>query len=147
MAGCSSLRSSATEADGERMTDSRPVRDGGTLTVALKSDPDKLDPTLSQTLVGRTVFAGMCEKLYDTDRNGTIVPQLAAKLPKITDHGRTVTIDVREDLTFSDGTKLDADAVVTSLLRHRDLAGSARATELGPCARWRRWAATAYGSP
>ncbi|WP_077965524.1 ABC transporter substrate-binding protein [Streptomyces tsukubensis] len=132
MAGCSSLRSSATEADGERMTDSRPVRDGGTLTVALKSDPDKLDPTLSQTLVGRTVFAGMCEKLYDTDRNGTIVPQLAAKLPKITDHGRTVTIDVREDLTFSDGTKLDADAVVTSLLRHRDLAGSARATELGP---------------
>lgn len=114
------------------MTDDRPVRDGGTLTVALASDPDKLDPTLSQTLVGRTVFAGMCEKLYDTDAKGAIVPQLASAPPRISADGKVVTIPVRKDAHFSDGTRLDASAVVTSLLRHRDLAGSARATELGP---------------
>ncbi|WP_234018856.1 MULTISPECIES: ABC transporter substrate-binding protein [unclassified Streptomyces] len=131
-AGCGSLQSSATEVGGERMTDDRPVRDGGTLTVALNADPDKLDPTLAQTLVGRTVFAGMCEKLYDTDVDGKVVPQLATALPKVSDAGRTITFDVRKDAEFSDGTKLDADAVVTSLLRHRDLAGSARATELAP---------------
>ncbi|WP_307804724.1 ABC transporter substrate-binding protein [Streptomyces sp. VRA16 Mangrove soil] len=131
-AGCGSLQSSATEVGGVRMTDDRPVRDGGTLTVALNADPDKLDPTLAQTLVGRTVFAGMCEKLYDTDADGKVVPQLATALPKTTDGGRTVTFSVREDAKFSDGTKLDAAAVVTSLLRHRDLAGSARATELAP---------------
>lgn len=131
-AGCGSLQSSATEVGGERMTDYRPVRDGGTLTVALNADPDKLDPTLAQTLVGRTVFAGMCEKLYDVDAAGKIVPQLATALPKVSADGRTVSFDVRGDATFSDGTKLDAAAVVTSLLRHRDLAGSARATELTP---------------
>ncbi|NEB78171.1 ABC transporter substrate-binding protein [Streptomyces sp. SID14478] len=131
-AGCGSLQSSATEVGGERMTDDRPVRDGGTLTVALNADPDKLDPTLAQTLVGRTVFAGMCEKLYDVDAQGKIVPQLATALPKVSDGGRTVTFDVRRGAWFSDGTKLDAAAVVTSLMRHRDLAGSARATELAP---------------
>ncbi|MFG2429597.1 ABC transporter substrate-binding protein [Streptomyces sp. NPDC048590] len=114
------------------MTDDRSVRDGGTLTVALASDPDKLDPSLAQTLVGRTVFAGMCEKLYDIDEGGALVPQLAASLPTTSSDGRTVTIQVRPGLKFSDGTRLDAKAVVTSLLRHRDLPGSARGTELAP---------------
>ncbi|WP_309484289.1 ABC transporter substrate-binding protein [Streptomyces himalayensis] len=131
-AGCGSLQSSATEVGGERMADDRPVREGGTLTVALASDPDKLDPSLAQTLVGRTVFAGMCEKLYDVDQRGTVVPQLATALPKTSPDGRTVTFSVRKDARFSDGTTLDAAAVVTSLLRHRDLPGSARATELAP---------------
>ncbi|MFJ4841237.1 ABC transporter substrate-binding protein [Streptomyces sp. NPDC088746] len=114
------------------MTDDRSVRDGGTLTVALNSDPDKLDPTLAQTLVGRTVFASMCEKLYDIDEDGTVVPQLASSLPTTSADGRTVTFTVRPGVKFSDGTRLDADAVVTSLLRHRDLPGSARSTELAP---------------
>ncbi|MFB4420825.1 ABC transporter substrate-binding protein [Streptomyces sp. QL37] len=114
------------------MTDDRSVRDGGTLTVALNSDPDKLDPTLAQTLVGRTVFASMCEKLFDIDEDGTVVPQLASSLPTTSADGRTVTFQVRPGVKFSDGTRLDADAVVTSLLRHRDLPGSARATELAP---------------
>ncbi|MFJ6748989.1 ABC transporter substrate-binding protein [Streptomyces sp. NPDC091266] len=131
-AGCGSLTTAATEVGGVRMTDERPVREGGTLTVALKSDPDKLDPTLAQTLVGRTVFAGMCEKLYDTDRAGKVVPQLAAALPRTSHDGRTVTLPIRPGLRFSDGTRLDAAAVARSLERHRTLAGSARATELGP---------------
>ncbi len=130
--GCASLQSSATEVGGVRKTDERSVRDGGTLTVALNSDPDKLDPSLAQTLVGRTVFAGMCEKLYDIDEDGAVVPQLAAALPATSADGRTVTVRLRHDLKFSDGTRLDADAVVTSLLRHRDLPGSARGTELAP---------------
>ncbi|UUN30182.1 ABC transporter substrate-binding protein [Streptomyces sp. FIT100] len=132
MSGCTSLQTSATEVGGVRMTDGRPVRDGGTLTIALNSDPDKLDPTLAQTLVGRTVFSSLCEKLYDIDQHGTVVPQLAAALPVTSADGRTVTIAVRKGLTFSDGTALDAPAVVTSLLRHRDLPGSARGTELAP---------------
>ncbi|MFC9424355.1 ABC transporter substrate-binding protein [Streptomyces sp. NPDC056987] len=135
LSGCASLQSSATEVGGVRMTDERPVRDGGTLTVALNSDPDKLDPSLAQTLVGRTVFAGMCEKLYDIDQDGTIVPQLATALPDVSADGLTVTVRVRRDARFSDGTRLDADAVVGSLLRHRDLPGSARATELAPLER------------
>jgi peptide/nickel transport system substrate-binding protein len=132
LTGCASLQSSATEIGGVRTIDGRPAKDGGTLTVALASDPDKLDPTLASTLVGRTVFAAMCEKLYDIDEKGKIVPQLATALPTTSADGRTLTIPIRRDAKFSDGTRLDAAAVVTSLLRHRNLPTSSRATELAP---------------
>ncbi|GGO44186.1 ABC transporter substrate-binding protein [Streptomyces daqingensis] len=130
--GCASLTTAATEVGGVRMSDERPVRDGGTLTVALKSDPDKLDPSLGSTLVGRTVFAAMCQKLYDTDADNRIRPQLAAGMPEVSDGGKRVVLRVRSGARFSDGTPLDADAVRTSLLRHRDLPASARASELEP---------------
>ncbi|MGW3570588.1 ABC transporter substrate-binding protein [Streptomyces sp. NPDC000941] len=130
--GCSSMATPATETGPDRMADTRPVRDGGTLTVALKSDPDKLDPTLASTAVGRTVFSAMCEKLYDVDQDNQVVPQLAAELPKTTDHGRTVTIRLRKGIRFGDGTRLDARAVKTSLERHKTLSGSTRAGELKP---------------
>src|SRR5438552_18846611 len=56
------------------------LKNGGTLTIALESDPDALDPTLARTFVGRMVFADMCEKLYDLNPQLQIVPQLAASL-------------------------------------------------------------------
>jgi peptide/nickel transport system substrate-binding protein len=105
---------------------------GGTLTVALAEDPDLLDPTQARTFVGRIVFANLCEKLYDVNDKLEIVPQLAASLPKITNGGRTVTIDIKQGLKFNDGTTLDAQAVKTSLDRHRTLKASARASELEP---------------
>lgn len=130
--GCASLTTSATEVGGVRMSDERPVREGGTLTVAFKSDPDKLDPSLGSTLVGRSVFAAMCQKLYDTDAGNRIRPQLASGMPKVSDGGRKIVIGVRRDARFSDGTRMDAEAVATSLKRHRDLPASARASELEP---------------
>jgi peptide/nickel transport system substrate-binding protein len=108
------------------------INKGGTLTVALAEDPDMLDPTLARTFVGRIVFANLCEKLYDVDASLNIVPQLAAGMPKFSNGGKTVTIKIRQGIKFNDGTKLDADAVKTSLDRHRKLADSARASELAP---------------
>jgi peptide/nickel transport system substrate-binding protein len=103
---------------------------GGTLTVALSSEPDALDPTTARTLVGRTVFTSICEKLYDVDRTLTVVPQLAAALPRVSPDGLTVTISLRTGVKFADGTSLDAAAVKTSLDRHRSMTGSARKSEL-----------------
>lgn len=105
---------------------------GGTLTVALAEDPDKLDPTLGRSLVGREVFANFCEKLYDINSQLTVVPQLASALPQVSPDGKTVTIQVRSGLKFNDGTPLDAAAVKTSLDRDLTLSGSARKTEIKP---------------
>jgi peptide/nickel transport system substrate-binding protein len=103
-----------------------------TLVVALNQDPDILDPTLARTYVGRIVFAQMCEKLYEIDEQLGIHPQLAADRPQITDGGRTVTIKLRPNVKFNDGTVMDAEAVRFSLDRHRTLKGSNRASELAP---------------
>jgi peptide/nickel transport system substrate-binding protein len=110
--------------------DNRQARQGGTLRVALSAEPDKLDPTLARTLVGRTIFNAICEKLYDVDSKLQIVPQLAAALPEFSTDGLTITIKIRSGVKFADGTALDAAAVKTSLDRHRTLAGSARTSEL-----------------
>jgi peptide/nickel transport system substrate-binding protein len=108
------------------------LKAGGTLTIALESDPDALDPTLARTFVGRMVFLDMCEKLYDLNAKLQIVPQLAASLPTLSADKKTVTIKIRKGIKFNDGTPLDAAAVKKSLDRHKSLKGSARASELAP---------------
>src|SRR5881227_1381371 len=115
-----------------RSTASPALQNGGTLTIALDSDPDALDPTLARTFVGRMVFMDMCEKLYDLNAKLQIVPQLAASLPTFSADKRTVTIKLRTGIKFNDGTPFNAAAVKQSLDRHKTLKGSARASELAP---------------
>lgn len=108
------------------------IKNGGTITLALAEDPDKLDPTLARTFVGRIVFANMCEKLYDLNEKLEVVPQLAKALPTVSKDGLTVTIPLRSGIKFNDGTAFDAQAMKISLDRHRTLPGSSRASELSP---------------
>src|SRR3954462_6799640 len=105
---------------------------GGTMTVALAEDPALLDPTLARTFVGRIVFANMCEKLYDVNDKLQIIPQLAASMPKFSNGGKPARLDLRRGVKFNDGPTFDADAVKTSLDRHRTLRASSRASELEP---------------
>ncbi|MGK5740367.1 ABC transporter substrate-binding protein [Micromonospora sp. URMC 103] len=108
------------------------VKDGGTLVIALSAEPDALDPTLSRSLYSRYVFQAMCQKLYDVDERAQVVPQLATALPTTSSDGKTVTIPLRQDAKFADGTQFDAAAVKTTLERHLADARSARKSELGP---------------
>jgi peptide/nickel transport system substrate-binding protein len=112
--------------------DGRPVREGGHLVMALSNEPDKLDPTTSSSLYTRYVMNAMCEKLYDIDAEGELVPQLATALPTVSADGLTVTIPVRTGISFGDGTPFDAAAVATTLERNLTFEGSKRKGELGP---------------
>lgn len=107
------------------------VKEGGTLNVALAGEPDTLDPTLARSLLSRYVFSAMCQKLYDLDKDATIVPQLAAELPEVSEDGKSVTIKLRSGIKFADGTDFDAEAVKMSLERHLTLEESARVSDLG----------------
>jgi peptide/nickel transport system substrate-binding protein len=104
---------------------------GGSVTLSMFEEPDTLDPTFAGTAGARVVFINMCERLYDLDAGGNLVPQLATALPELSTDGLTASIAIRSDATFNDGTPLDAAAVVTSLERHRTLEGSRRKSELG----------------
>jgi peptide/nickel transport system substrate-binding protein len=127
LTACSSISSKSSS---QRSTDNRAAKNGGTLTVALSDEPDALDPTTARTLVGRSVFTSICEKLYDVDQKLQVVPQLAASLPQFSSDGLTVTIKLRSGVKFADGTTMDATAVKASLDRDMTLDGSARASEL-----------------
>jgi peptide/nickel transport system substrate-binding protein len=112
--------------------DASQVKQGGTLTVALSADPDKLDPTLSRSLYSRYVFHTMCEKLYDLGSDAKVVPQLATALPTISPDGLSYTISLKQGVKFADGGTLDSNAVKISINRGLTLAGSGRKSELGP---------------
>jgi peptide/nickel transport system substrate-binding protein len=99
------------------------------LRIGLAEDPDVLDPTLARTFVGRIVFAGICDKLFDINSRLEILPQLATGHETSAD-GKTVTIKLRDGVTFHDGEKMDAEAVRFSLDRHLNFQGSFRKPEL-----------------
>src|SRR3954470_7306093 len=81
-----------------------------TLRIGLAEDPDVLDPTPARTFVGRVVFSALCDKLFDLDEKLNIVPMLATGFQWSGDN-KTLTLKLRQGVTFHDGEKLDAAAV------------------------------------
>ncbi len=87
-----------------------------------------LDPKLND--VGNACCdAGQIYGLYDSlirvDAEGTITPRLATSVTSDPTF-KTWTIELRPDVTFTDGTPFDADAVKVNLERHKDPAVGSR---------------------
>jgi peptide/nickel transport system substrate-binding protein len=99
-----------------------------TLHVALRQDLDVLDPTLATTTVGRIVFAGLCDKLFDIDEKLNIVPQLATGYEWADE--KTLVIHLRPGVKFQNGEPVDADAVKYTLNRDLTMQGSFRKSEI-----------------
>jgi peptide/nickel transport system substrate-binding protein len=99
-----------------------------TLRIALRQDLDLLDPTLATTYVGRIVFAGLCDKLFDIDAKLNIVPRLATGYEWADD--KTLVIHLRQGVKFQNDEVLDAAAVKFSLERHLTMQGSFRKSEI-----------------
>src|SRR4051794_9505571 len=100
-----------------------------TLRIGLGEDPDMLDPTLARTFVGRIVFAGLCDKLFDISPDLKIVPQLASSY-SWSDDKKSLEIKLRPNVLFHDGEKLDAEAVKFNIERHLKMPGSVRKAEI-----------------
>ncbi|MEI4278473.1 ABC transporter substrate-binding protein [Klenkia terrae] len=92
----------------------------GTLTVAFDADaaPTGYDPLLySQGQF--TFFSSMYDALWETDTDGVSQPSLATGYTNSADNLQT-TITLRDDVTFTDGSSLDADLVKANLERRTD---------------------------
>ncbi|WP_165967380.1 ABC transporter substrate-binding protein [Luteimonas aestuarii] len=101
-----------------------PANDG-TLSIALESDFQSLDPLRVSNMVERQVALAVMDPLFDIDSDGNVVPMLAesANTP---DDGSTWHVALREGVRFHDDTPLDADAVVFNIERLRDPANACR---------------------
>lgn len=101
---------SGSEGGGGSDGGGKPVA-GGTLTFAASSNPACLDPhQLSEGVsltVGRQVVDSLTDQNPDT---GEIVPWIA-KSWQINEDSTKFTFDLRDDVTFSDGTPLTAEVV------------------------------------
>jgi len=98
------------------------AKEGGTLTGSYASFPDYLDPGLSYTQEGWTaMYNTYLPLLTYAHANGTegseVVPALAESLPKISNGGKTYTLNLRKGLEYSDGTPVRASDFASSIER------------------------------
>ncbi|MDR1411153.1 MAG: ABC transporter substrate-binding protein [Spirochaetaceae bacterium] len=94
---------------------------GAALTIAMHEDIQSLDPGQAWDFTTNQVAGQIAEGLVGLDSNDAIVPVLAKSWTQTDD--LTYVYDVRDDILFSDGSKLTMDDVLFSFERSRDPEG------------------------
>jgi peptide/nickel transport system substrate-binding protein len=112
--------------------DKTPVS-GGKLTWGVETEPATLNPQLNGQDKTKLLLRNTYESLLARTADGGYVPWLATEY-KISEDGKTYTFKLRDGITFSDGQKLDANAVVTNFTKLKDAAYSGSASA-GPVSR------------
>lgn len=94
--------------------------DGGEISVSIVAEPPGWDPTVSTSQeIARVMYHNVYEGLVRVDRNGEIVPALAASWDTSED-GLTWTFALQEGVRFHNGDPLTPDDVVAALERAAD---------------------------
>ncbi len=123
------LALAATLAFGGMAATAAPAAAQSVLKIGLQDDPDTLDPATNWSFVGRHVLQSLCDKIVDIDANGQIIPMLAASWQWSAD-SKTLTLKLRNDAVFHDGTKVDAAAIKYNLERALNAKFSRRKPEI-----------------
>lgn len=93
---------------------------GGEITVSIVAEPPGWDPTVSTSQeIARVMYHNVYEGLVRIDRNGDIVPALAASW-ETSEDGLTWTFTLQDGVTFHNGDPLTPGDVVAALERARD---------------------------
>jgi peptide/nickel transport system substrate-binding protein len=86
-------------------------------TLGIQSDPQSLDPAAATDLPGRSVMVNLYESLIRYEGSPPEpVPHLAESIEG-SDDSQTFTVTLRPDVTFHDGSPLNAEAVAFSMDR------------------------------
>jgi peptide/nickel transport system substrate-binding protein len=93
-----------------------PPRPGGVLRLAVADEPECLDPQQSPTAAARLLARPLVDSLVHQANDGSFHPWLATGWTLSSDR-RTYRMQLREGVTFADGTGFDAGSVVTNLDR------------------------------
>jgi len=99
----------------------QPGRSSDRITVASAGRITSLDPAQASTFGALQLLSALGDTLYRRTANGELMPALASALPEISDGGLTITIPLREDVLFHDGTRFDAEAMAFSLRRFLEI--------------------------
>ena len=103
------------------------------LRIGLNEDPDSLDPAQSRTFVSSLVYESLCNRLFNTNADMEIIPELATDW-SWSDDGMTLTMTLREGVTHHDGTPFNAESARRVLDRNLNLQESRRKGELSSIA-------------
>lgn len=103
---------------------------GRPLVMIWSQDPGTYDPQRTSNPIAYEVFRHVCEPLFYQDLDGSIRGLLAEDKVFYSEDGQQVTVRLRPNITFHDGTPLNAAAVVRSFSRLQSLGVSPLMPEL-----------------
>ncbi|MDO3445380.1 ABC transporter substrate-binding protein [Agrobacterium sp. V1] len=112
--------------------ETKPVS-GGTLTWGVETEPATLNPQLNGQDKTKLLLRNAYESLLARTADGGYVPWLATGY-SISEDGKTYTFKLRDDITFTDGQKFDAQAVIANFEKLKDPAYSG-SVSAGPVSR------------
>ncbi|GEL24592.1 glutathione ABC transporter substrate-binding protein [Pseudonocardia sulfidoxydans NBRC 16205] len=101
---------------GDDLATEAPAKNGGTLILAEDREIVSFDPTIQNS---NMAALAVYDSLLKLDDKGVPQPYLAKSMDT-TDNGTTWRMGLRPEVTFSDGTPLDAQSVITNVQRHID---------------------------
>ncbi|MFF2274438.1 ABC transporter substrate-binding protein [Agromyces sp. NPDC058126] len=78
-----------------------------------------LDPVKAFNYPENTIISNLCESLFQMQPDFSVEPNLASGF-EVSDDAKTYVFQIRDDVTFWDGTPMSVDDVVYSLNRHLD---------------------------
>ncbi len=102
----------------DTLADDKPAR-GGSLIWGVETEPTTLNPHLNGQAKAKLILRNAYECLLARSPDGGYVPWLAKEYT-VSEDGRTYTFNLRDDVSFSDGEKFDAAAVVTNFQKLRE---------------------------
>jgi peptide/nickel transport system substrate-binding protein len=106
-------------------TENKPAASsGGSLVVGVTSDPDTLFPWKATQFQAVNVLQNLYGTLTEFDTDLKVVPGLAESW-EVSDDGLAVTMKLREDVTFADGSTFGSEDVKFSLEKIKDAATAA----------------------
>lgn len=110
-----------------------PSIEGGELVISTSNFPSGLDPHVQVVWDVLFILSGVYDTLVYQDTDGSFVPGLATSW-EISEDGTTYTFQLRDDVTFHDGTPFNAEAVKYNLDRivAPETKSQKAATLLGP---------------
>ncbi|MDQ2997492.1 MAG: ABC transporter substrate-binding protein [Chloroflexota bacterium] len=111
--------SAATPATGAGAPAGTPQR-GGTMSVAYQNDIATLDPAIGYDWNNWPMEKMVFDALMDYDKGTTLVPQLAAEMPKVNADATVYTFKLRSGVKFQNGRELNADDIVYTITRVLD---------------------------
>ena len=113
LASCGGSSDSNGTASGDGQSSSS--ADNSTFTVALDGDIVALDPAFAYDFTTNLVVLQITQGLVAFDQNNEVVPVLAKSWEAVDD--TTYVYEIRDDVTFSDGTPMTMDDVIFSIER------------------------------
>lgn len=132
MSGCNSDSPADTPGGSDADTDTKETTEepdtsftGGTLNMALNTQPPTIDPHMSTATATRDVARPIFETLVTLNSNYEVEPLLAERFEQ-SDDGLVTTFYLRQGVKFHNGKEMTAEDVVASLERWIEKAGRAR---------------------